>query len=50
MLARIIETTDTHRLVQQVRSRSVGASHILQNIGKYLDVVKNKWFSKIKYM
>ena len=22
----------------------------IQNIGKYLDIVKNKWFSKIKDM
>ena len=35
----------TYRKILKTTNRT----HI-QNIGKYLDIVKNKWFSKIKYM
>jgi hypothetical protein len=35
----------TYRKIIKITNRT----HI-QNEGKYLDIVKNKWFSKIKYM
>ena len=35
----------TYRKIMKTTNRI----HI-QNVGKYLDLVENKWFSKIKYM
>jgi hypothetical protein len=35
----------THRKIVKIANRT----HI-QNLGKYLDIVKNKWFNKIKDM
>jgi hypothetical protein len=35
----------TYRKIMKTTNRT----HI-QSLGKHLDIVKNKWFSKIKYM